>query len=111
MAGPRQADVGKRRIGGRELRIAVGRHIDAVEGLIVQGVTEGERNGRYRIVPVIAGVRIARDDTTADLIYNVLARAGWPSLASQRSVVPARMGSRRPPQAEGDKTRFEEDAL
>src|SRR4030095_16700378 len=81
MAGPRQTGGGKRRIGGRGLRIAVGRHIDAVEGLIVQRVTEGERNGGYCIVPVIAAVRIARNNTRSDLCYNVFARGGWRSAA------------------------------
>src|SRR5262245_34798304 len=94
MAGPWQAGVGKRRIGGRELRIAIGRHIDAVEGLIVQRVTEGERNVGYLIVPVIAAVRIARDDTTADLRYIVLARAGWRSAAENYSAGTVRQSHR-----------------
>jgi hypothetical protein len=41
VGGPRQrTDIGKGRVGSRELRITVGGHCDAVEGLVVQGVGE-----------------------------------------------------------------------
>ena len=41
---PRQALVGKGRVRCRELRVAVGRQIDAGEGLVVQGVGERQRD-------------------------------------------------------------------
>ena len=41
MGGPRQAFVAEGRIGRHELRIAVGRQIDAGEALVVQGEWEG----------------------------------------------------------------------
>ena len=63
--------VGKGRVGRRELRIAVGRQIDRGEGLVVQGVREWQRNGGYRIVPVIADVGRAWHDAAAYLIYHV----------------------------------------
>ena len=72
---PRQANVGKGRIRGRELRIAVGGQINAGEGLIVQRVREGQRNGGHRIIPVIADVGRAWHDATAYLIYHVRANA------------------------------------
>ena len=71
MGGPWQALVGKGRIGGCELGIAVGRHIDAGEALVVQGEREGQRDGGYRIIPVIANVGRARHDAAAYLIYHV----------------------------------------
>ena len=72
VGGPRQALVGEGRIGGRELRIAVGRQIDAGEGLVVQRVREGQRDGGYRIIPVIADVGRAWHDAAADLSYGVM---------------------------------------
>jgi hypothetical protein len=76
VGGPRQrADVGKSRVGSRELRIAVGRHVDAVKGVIVQGVRERQRNGGYLIVPVIAAINRAWDDAAAYLSEHVLADA------------------------------------
>ncbi len=71
VGGPWQALVGKGRIGCRELRIAVGRQINAGEGLIVQRVREGQRNGGHRIIPVIADVGRAWHDAAAYLIYHV----------------------------------------
>jgi hypothetical protein len=72
---PRQALVGKGRVGGRELRVAIRRHIDAGETLIVQGEGEGQRNGGHRIVAVIADVGRAWHDAAAYLIYHVRANA------------------------------------
>ena len=72
---PRQALVGKGRIGSRELRIAVGRQINAGEALVVQGEREGQRNGGDRIIPVIADVGRAWHDAAAYLIYHVRANA------------------------------------
>ena len=71
VSGPRQALVGKGRIGSCELGIAVGRQINAGEALVVQGEREGQRNGGYRIIPVIADVSRAWHDATANLIYHV----------------------------------------
>ncbi len=73
MAEPRQADVGKVGSHGRELGVAVGRHIDAGERQVVQRVTERKRDTGYHIVPVIAAVRRAWHDAAADLIYHVCA--------------------------------------
>ena len=72
---PRQALVGEGRIRGRELRIAVGRQIDAGEALVVQGEREGQRDGGDRIIPVIADVRRAWHDAAAYLIDHVHADA------------------------------------
>ena len=75
MGGPWQALVGEGRVRGCELRVAVGRQIDAREALVVQGVREGQRNGGYRIIPVITDVGRAWHDATAYLIYHVRANA------------------------------------
>ena len=76
MGGPRQrTDIGKGRIGSRKLRIPVGRHVDAVKGLVVQGVRERQRNGGYLIVRVIAAIDRARHDTASYLSEHVLADA------------------------------------
>jgi hypothetical protein len=72
---PWQALVGEGGIGGRELRIAVGRQIDVGEGLVVQRVREWQRHGGYRIIPVIADVGRAWHDAAAYLIYHVRANA------------------------------------
>ena len=71
MGGPWQALVGEGRIGGCELRVAIGRQIDAGETLVVQGEREGQRNGGYRIIPVITDVGRARHDAAPDLIDHV----------------------------------------
>ena len=71
VGGPWQALVGECRIGGRELRIAVGRQIDRGEALVVQGVREWQGNGGNRIIPVIADVSRAWHDAAANLIYHV----------------------------------------
>jgi hypothetical protein len=68
---PRQALVGKGRIGGCELCVAVGRQIDAGETLVEQGEREGQRNGGHRIIPVITDVGGAWHDATAYLIYHI----------------------------------------
>ena len=67
-----QANVAKGGIRGRELGIAVGRDIDARVRLVIQRVTEWYRETGYRIVPVIAAVRRAWDNTTAYLTYDVM---------------------------------------
>jgi hypothetical protein len=77
VGGPRQALVGEGCISGRELGIAVGRQIDAGEGLVVQGVSERQRDGGDRIIPVVADVHRARHDTAAYLIDRVLGGATW----------------------------------
>jgi hypothetical protein len=72
VGGPRQrTDIGESRVGSRELGIAVGGHVDAVKGLVVQGVGERQRNGGYLIVPVIAAIDRAWHDIAAYLIYHV----------------------------------------
>jgi hypothetical protein len=72
VGGPRQrTDIGESRVGSRELRIAVGRHVDAVKGVIVQGVRERQRNVGYLIVPMIAAIGRPCDDAAAYLIYHV----------------------------------------
>jgi len=63
--------VGEGRVGGCELRIAVGRQIDVREGLVVQRVREGQRDGGHCIIPVIADVSRAWHDAAANLIYQV----------------------------------------
>jgi hypothetical protein len=72
VGGQRQALVAERRIRGRELRIAVGRQIDRVEGLVVQRVREGQRDGGYLIISVIADIRRAWHDTASYLSYRVM---------------------------------------
>jgi hypothetical protein len=72
--GPRQALVGKGRIHGRELRVTVGRQIDAIEGLVVQGEREGQCYGRDAVVAMGADVRRAWHDRTSDLGYTDLTR-------------------------------------
>ena len=74
MVGPRQAAVSKGRICGCELSIAVGRQVNAGEGLVVQGEREGQRDGGDLIVSVITNVGCARHDRTSDLGYSDLAR-------------------------------------
>jgi hypothetical protein len=75
VGGPWQALVSKGRIGGCELGIAIGRQIDRGEGLVVQRVREGQRDGGHRIIPVIAYVGGAWHDAAAYLIYHVRANA------------------------------------
>src|SRR5206468_3765606 len=72
VAGQRQALGEEDRIRGCELRIAVGRQIDQVEGLVVQRVREGQRNGDHRIIPVIASVGRAWHDAASYLSYRVM---------------------------------------
>src|SRR6185436_6872343 len=64
---PRQTDVGKGCIRRHELRIAVGREIDAGKALVVQRVREWQRDGGHRIIPVIADISRAWYDTSTDL--------------------------------------------
>jgi len=72
VSGPRQTLVGEGRIGSCELRIAVRRQINAREGLIVQTVREGQRDGGHRVISVIADIGRAGHDTAADLRYVVV---------------------------------------
>ena len=73
MGGPGQrTNIGEGRIGSRKLSITVGRHCDAIEGLVVQRVGERQRDGGRLIVPVIAGVSGTWHDATADLGYGVV---------------------------------------
>ena len=74
MGEPRQALVGKGRIRCCKLSIAVGRQIDRGEGLVVQRVREGQRDGGYRIISVIAYIHSARHNGTGELRYANLAR-------------------------------------
>jgi hypothetical protein len=75
VAGPWQALIGEGRVGSCELSIAVGRQIHTRETLVVQREWEGQRNGRYRIIPVIADVGRAWHDAAAYLTYHVRANA------------------------------------
>ena len=72
---PRQADVGKRRIGSLELRVAVGLQIDARECLVVQRVREWQRDGGHRIISMIADIGCAWHDAAANLTDRVLTYA------------------------------------
>ena len=69
VGGPGQANIRKGGISGRELRIAVGRQIDRVEGLVVQRAREGQRDGGDRVIPVIADVGRAWHDAAGYLLY------------------------------------------
>jgi hypothetical protein len=72
VTGPWQrTDIGKGRVCGRKLSIAVGRYVDAVKGLIVQSVRERQRNVSYLIVPMIAAIGRPWHDAAAYLIYHV----------------------------------------
>jgi hypothetical protein len=82
VAEPRQANVSPGVIRCRKLRIAVGRQIDRVELLVVQGAREWQRNGGDRIIFVIADVGSPWHATPLYLSYHVLADArcrcwGW----------------------------------
>ena len=68
---PRQALVGKGRIGGCELRVAIGREINAGKALVIQRVRKWQGQGGYRIISVIADVGGAWHDAAAYLIYHV----------------------------------------
>jgi len=72
VGGQRQALGEEDRIGGRELRITVGRQIDRAEGLVVQRVREGQRDGGDRVIPVIADVGGAWHDAASYLSYRVM---------------------------------------
>ena len=72
---PRQALVGEVRISSCELRVAVGRQIDAGKALVVQSVREWQSHRGHRIIPVIADVCRARNDAAADLTEHVRADA------------------------------------
>ena len=75
VAEPRQANVSPGVIRCRKLRIAVGRQIDRVERVVVQSVREWQRNGRDRIIPVIADVGFPWHATILYRIYHVFADA------------------------------------
>jgi hypothetical protein len=72
---PWQARVRKGCVHSHELRVAVGRQIDARESRVVQTIREGQRNGDDLIIPVIAGVRSAWHDTAPNLSDGVVAHA------------------------------------
>jgi len=72
---PWQALVGKSRVSGRELRVAIGREIDRGEALVVQRIREGQRDGGYRVVSMITDVGRAWHDAATYLIEHVLADA------------------------------------
>jgi len=69
---PRETKISPGCIRGRELRVAVGRQINAGKALVVQGEREWQRHGGDCIICVIADVRCARDDTAGYLRYDVL---------------------------------------
>jgi hypothetical protein len=77
VAGPWQALVGEGCIRGNELSIAVGRQIDASKGLIIQGEREGERDGGYRVIPVIAYVGRTWHDAAGYLLYAAARPRRW----------------------------------
>jgi hypothetical protein len=72
VSSPRQALVGEGGISRRELRVAVGRQINTGKGLVVQRVREWQRDGRHRIVPMIADVRRPRHNGAPDLTDRVM---------------------------------------
>ena len=72
---PRQALVSKGRIGGRKLRVAVGRQINAGKALVVQRVREGQGHGGHRIISMIANVGRARHDAATDLTDHIRTNA------------------------------------
>ena len=69
---PWQADVDPVNVGGGELRIAVGRHIDAVKGLVIQRIAERQTDKRCAVIGVITGVRRPCHDAATDLGYVVM---------------------------------------
>jgi hypothetical protein len=69
---PRQANVSEGGICSRELGIAVGRQIDARVRVAIERVSEGERDGGYQIIRVIADVRRPRHDIAPYLRYGVM---------------------------------------
>ena len=81
-----RANVDPGLIGGRELRIAVGRHIDVREGRVIERIGEWEWYSGYLIIPVIADVRRARFDTApvAEYVVMVLRRATLYRVAATR---------------------------
>ncbi len=74
VVGPRQARVGKGRIGCRELGIAVGGQIDACVSDATEVVRERQRDSRHRIITVIADIGCARDNAVAALVYSTTTR-------------------------------------
>src|SRR2546421_10739277 len=69
---PRQANIGKGAIRSGELSITVGRQIHRVRRLVIQAVGEGQCHGGGAVVAMVAGVRVARDDTGLYLFYVVM---------------------------------------
>ena len=67
MSRPRQTLVCEGRISSRKLGIAVRRHCNAVEGLVVDRVGEWQRDCGCLIIPVVPRVRRTWHDTAADL--------------------------------------------
>src|SRR4029077_13169969 len=64
---PWQTDVAERRVVSRKLGITVGRHSNAVEGLVVDRVGEWQWDRSCYIIPMVAGVGRPWHDTAADL--------------------------------------------
>src|SRR4029077_4279547 len=73
---PWQALVSKGRVSGCELRVAIGREINAGKALVIQRVRKWQGHGGHRIIPVVADVGRARHDAAADLIDHVRTDAG-----------------------------------
>ena len=84
VATPRQAHVDGVSRGRGELRIAVGRQVNARERRAIQRVREWQRDGGYQIIRVISNVRRAGDDTASYLRYHVLADTRRRCCASRR---------------------------
>ena len=72
MRSPRQANVRKGRIEGRELRVAIRLQRDGVVCLVVETVSERQRYGGRAVIAMIADVGGAWDDATSDLGYLVM---------------------------------------
>src|SRR5206468_6410214 len=72
MGQPGQTRIGEGSIQSGELGIPVRRQVHRVKRLVIQGVREGQCNGGYLIVPVIADVYRAWHDTAPYLSYGVM---------------------------------------
>jgi hypothetical protein len=77
VGGPRQALIGEGGIVSQELGIAIGRQIDARISIPIEAERERQRDGRHRIIHVIADVHRPWHDAPADLIDRVLTYASW----------------------------------
>ena len=68
---PGQANVNKSGVHGCKLGIAVGRHINACVGRVVERECEGQHHVGDYVIPVIAGVGRAGHDAVTDLSYHI----------------------------------------